>query len=142
MAKGLLRFFSLHQRNDPEQLIDTVIKDIRHKLTEAKLQLLSAELAGKQLDDTSADTSYTLECIKKLQNTLHELESKRNALIIKAKSADARLAIERALMETNSEPAQAALDMLAEDVEDIVSEADAIAEVRQISNNIQGSNDD
>lgn len=130
--------------SSPEQLIDAVITDMRHKLTEARLQLLAADVARKRLADPSDVERESLDAartgIGKLEGTLRELESRRNTLIARARDADARLAIERALMEVDSEPAQTALDLLAERATESEAEAEATAEVRQISQETQEGN--
>lgn len=131
--------------NTPEQLIAAVIEDIEHKLIEARLQMLAADVARKQVADPAAldDDSYqqTRKGLEKLETTLRELESRRNMLIARARDADARLAIERALMEVGTEPGQVALDLIAERVSESTAEADATAEVRQINEEVQGKPD-
>ncbi len=129
----------LHRRrsSEPDELIDSVIADIRHKLTEARLQLLAADLARKELAEPQSEAEESCNAarrgIAKLEDTLRDLEARRSALIARARDADARVAIERALMEIGAEPAQVALDLLAERVNEAQAEADAVAEVRRIS---------
>lgn len=142
MVWGLLR---RQKPNTPEQLVAAVITDIEHKLTEARLQMLAAEVARKQVTDTSAfdDESYleTRKGMEKLEATLRELQSRHNMLIARARDADARLAIERALMEVGAEPGQVALDLIAERASESIAEADATAEVRELAEEIQGKPD-
>ena len=145
MAFGLLRLLIWRRRlSSPERLIDAVITDMRRKLTEARLQMLAADLARKRLADGSAESDQSYEAarlgIEKLEATLHELESRRNILIARTRDADARLAIERALMEADSEPAQVALDTLVERVNDSEAEARAVAEVRNVPTETRGGN--
>lgn len=134
---GLFARSTRRQSNDPEQLIDAVTADIRHKLTEAKLQTLAADLARSRLEQPSADSEQSREAarqgISQLESTLRDLESRRDLLIARARDADARLAIERALMEVDAEPARVALDLLTERVGETQAEADAVAEVRGVS---------
>jgi phage shock protein A len=144
LGYGLLSIFLWRRRmNDPERLIDAVITDMRRKLTEARLQLLAADLARKQAPQTSEelDRSYEVarQGIAELQDTFGTLEERRSVLIARARDADARLAIERALMEADTEPAQVALDMLSERVSGSEVEADAVAEVRRVTTNTGGA---
>ncbi len=138
MLDWLLRLFTRRRGSaDPDQLIDAVTTDMRRKLTEARLQMLAADLArresaaGSEVDAESHQA--TRHGIERLEEMLRELESRRSVLVARARDADARLAIERALMETDAEPARVALSLLAEQVSETKAEADAIAEVRQIS---------
>jgi phage shock protein A len=132
----------MRRPDSPEQLIDAVITDLRRKLTEARLQMLAANVARKKLTDPSEVDDQSHEAarqgIAKLEATLQELESRRNMLIAKARDAGARLAIERALMEVGSEPGQVALDLIAERASESEAEADATAEIRQISEGTSG----
>lgn len=142
---GLFGRRSRRRSDEPDQLIDAVITDIRHRLTEARLQVLAADLARKQLTQPQTCHPEVLLChpersegslrdgISQLESTLRDIESRRDALIARARDADARLAIERALMEVDAEPAQVALDLLGERVSEAQAEADAVAEVRRIS---------
>lgn len=143
MQGWLSRLFARQRPADPDRLIDAVTTDMRRKLTEARLQMLAADLARKELTPGSeaGDGSYEAaqRGIEKLEATLHELETRRSVLVARARDADARLAIERALMETDAEPAQVALDLLEEQVSQTRAEADAIAEVRQITNDAGGT---
>jgi phage shock protein A len=128
---------------NPEKLIDAVITDMRQKLVETKLQVLASDMTRKELAGGSAesDQSYNAaqQGIEQLGTTLKELESRRNLLIVKAQDAEARLAIARALMETDSEPAQVALDMIAERTISSEAEADAISDIRQVSTDMRGN---
>jgi hypothetical protein len=46
--------------------------------------------------------------------------------------------IEKSLMEANTEPADVALELLSDEVTTTEAEADAVAEVRQVSEDIRG----
>ena len=128
---------------NPEKLIDAVITDMRQNLVETKLHVLASDMSRNELAGGSAesDQSYNAaqQGIEQLGTTLKELESRRNLLIVKAQDAEARLAIERALMETDSEPAQVALDMIAERTISSEAEADAISDIRQVSTDMRGN---
>ncbi len=143
MRGWLSTLFARRRPADPDRLIDAVTADMRRKLTEARLQMLAADLARKRLAPGSdvGDDSYEAaqRGIERLEATLHELEIRRSVLVARARDADARLAIERALMETDAEPARVALDLLEEQVSETKAEADAIAEVRQITNDVGGA---
>lgn len=134
-----------HKRlKEPEALIDAVITDVRHKITEARIRMLASDLARTKLsadqikDEMEQDHQTVQQGIERLESTLKELESRRNLLVAKAREADAKLAIEKALMETGVEPADIALELLADKVNDLQAEADAIEEVRQVSNEVRG----
>lgn len=135
----MFSFFRYRRLDSPEQLIQAVITDMQHQLTEARIQMLAADLARQSISSESAVTVSTaeqeaaLKALSDLEGTLHELEAKRNLLVARARDADARLAIERALMETGRKPAEVALEMLAQRVMDSESQADATAEVNRIS---------
>lgn len=139
MAFGFLGFWRWRRRNNnPEALIDAVATDLKHKLVEARLQLLASDLARKELRNPSPEAEAAHEDISEgvraLEADLNRLESTREALIARAREAGARLAVERALMEAESEPAEAALDVLEQRISDSETEAEAVAEVRRLSN--------
>ena len=147
MTGSFLGLFSSKRQSNPEQLIDTVIINLRRKVTEARLQLLAADLARKQLDKSSCTAEYDQSCkiiqqgIEKLENTYHEIETRRSILIARTRDADAHLAIERALMDVDCEPAEVALSMLADRASESKAEADAVAEIREISTSTGGDID-
>lgn len=136
MPLGFLDYFLWRkQLNNPERLIDAVISDIKHQLTEARIQMLAADMAAKDttLDSAaSKERAVTRDALANLETTLRDLETKRNLLISRARDADARLAIEQALLAADRQPAQVALDLIAERTTDSESQADAALEVRRI----------
>lgn len=134
------------QLKDPERLIDAVITNIERQLTEARLQLFASDLAARAMQSntdasTSAERVKTLEVLANLESTLHDLRMKRSLLISRARDADARLAIENALLDADRQPAGLALDMLTQGTIDSKSQADAIAEIRQVSAGTERKND-
>lgn len=145
-----LRYLLWRKRmRDPANLIDAVIKDMEHRLTEAQLQVLAADLARQRLSENtstpqhidSQDEIYSKQAIAKLESMLGDLKLRRNILISRAQDADARIAIENALLNAESEPAMVAIDMLSEKIRDVESKADAMQEIRDISSS-QGNNID
>lgn len=127
--------FKRKKPKEPEELIDAVIKDIEHRLTEANIQITASNLIRQKiqngdLSQTDVDES-AIESLNKLKSVHNELIAKRNQIIIKARNADMRLAIERVLMETDSMPAENALDLLNERIQDIESQSDAVNEIRK-----------
>jgi len=138
----LKNLFQSNTPLNPEQLIDAVIKDIEHRLTEARIQMAASELAHSRLkgeNDTAEDAALA-EPLHKLESTLNDLKSRRNLLIARAQDADAHLAIEKALMEVGAEPAQVAIDMLTDKIHEAESNTEAIKEIRSISMS-EGSSD-
>ena len=138
----LKNLFQSNTPLNPEQLIDAVIKDMEHRLTEARIQMAASELAHSRLkgeNDTAEDAALT-EPLHKLESTLNDLKSRRNLLIARAQDADAHLAIEKALMEVGAEPAQVAIDMLTDKIHEAESNTEAIKEIRSISMS-EGSSD-
>ncbi len=131
MASRLLNW--LHRKpSTAEGIIDDVITDISHKLTESRIQLLAAELARKKLNEPS-ECNELRQGVASLEHFLNKLILKRNDLVIKARDAEARLSMERLLMEIENHNTQAAFDSLIDHLSMVLAEADAITEVRQIS---------
>ncbi|MHB0999407.1 MAG: PspA/IM30 family protein [Armatimonadota bacterium] len=134
---------------NPTKLIDAVIKDMEHRLTEARLQVLAADITRKRLSDTASsplnielqDEISSKQTIVKLESMLNDLKLKRNILILRAQDADARIAIEKALLEAESEPAMVAIDMLSDKIRDAESKVDAIQEIRGTSSSRGGDSD-
>lgn len=131
----LRNLFQSNTPLNPEQLIDAVIRDMEHRLTEARIQMAASELAHSRLKgekDTAEDIAL-VESLHKLESMLDDLRLRRNLLISRAQDADARLAIEKALMEAGAEPAQVAIDMLTDKIHEAESSVEAIKDIRNIS---------
>lgn len=132
--------FWRRRMKSPERLIDAVIADMKRRLTESRLQLLAADLARDRLSSSArglidaSQESTARSALSELETILHELENKRNQLISRMHDADARLAIQTALMEADMEPSRIALEMIADRAVESESHADATSEVRRISN--------
>ena len=131
----LRNLFQSNTPLNPEQLIDAVIRDMEHRLTEARIQMAASELAHSRLkgESDTADDAVLAESLHKLESMLDDLKSRRNLLIARAQDADARLAIEKALMQAGAEPAQVAIDMLTDKIHEAESNAAAIQDIRSIS---------
>lgn len=121
---------------EPERLIDAVITDMERRLTEARLQVLAAEIAGQRLRHAGEPTdgeagADARELLGEMESTLRDLRSRRDQLVARVRDADARLAIERSLMEVDGRSGSVALEMLSERAIDSEAQTAAIQEIRK-----------
>jgi phage shock protein A len=125
-------------------LIDAVIVEMKRRLTEARLQMLAADMA---MEHISADAEVDLPQIESarraladLESRVQEMETKKDLLLVRMRNADARLAIEKAMMELDNESGDTALDRISERLMNLQSQAEAVEAIRHISDANGGAN--
>ena len=113
----------------PERLLDELAARLRHDLTEARVQAAAARLAAQRAG-RDAEGSELDALVARLEDAVRSADDQRLGLLAQLRAAEARLQVERALLDSDAagQPAFAVLERLVHEAE---AGASAVEELRQ-----------